>query len=226
MSAFRDCQQISSQCPIEATTYGYYPNLAGNTILCVVFGLCLILQLGFSIRGRTWTWLICLSLGCLFETLGYIGRLLMHSNPWNDSANRLQIVTLIIGPSFTAAGIDLTLKHLVLHFGQDASPLPAYLYTWLFIGIDVASILVQAAGGGLAAAGKTNAGLLDIGDKIIIAGIAVQVAQLAALGLMSIFYAWNAWRLGYVNKTTAKLRFFIAMVVIAYLAILTRCIFR
>ncbi|QIW99415.1 hypothetical protein AMS68_004933 [Peltaster fructicola] len=228
MSAFKDCTQISPQCPLEATTYGYYPNLAGNTILCVVFGLCLILQVAFSIRGRTWTWMVCLSCGCLFEVLGYIGRLLMHQNPWDDSANRLQIVTLIIGPSFTAAGIDLTLKHLVLHFGPDASPLPAYLYTWLFIGVDIVSILIQAAGGGLAASGKTNTKLLDAGNKIIIAGIAVQVAQLAALGLMSIYYAVNVRRLGYFNKITAskRLRFFMCMVTIAYVAVLTRCIYR
>src|ERR1700712_1995743 len=114
--SFRNCTSVTPQCPVEDTTYGYYPNLPGNIILCVVFGICTILQLGFSIKGRTWTWLIGLLVGCGLEFAGYIGRILMNSNPWADNAFRLQIITLVLGPSFIAGGIDLTLKHLVIYF--------------------------------------------------------------------------------------------------------------
>jgi hypothetical protein len=62
----------------------------------------------------------------------------------------MQIVCLILGPSFISGGIDLVLKYVVLTFGTQYSRIPARWYTWLFIGLDVFAILLQAAGGGLA----------------------------------------------------------------------------
>ncbi|KAI6713830.1 hypothetical protein JHW43_003587, partial [Diplocarpon mali] len=180
------------------------------------------------------TWLIGLFIGCGLEFAGYIGRILMHSNPWNDSGFRLQIVALILGPSFIAGGIDLTLKHLVIHFGPQYSLLRPALYTWVFIGLDAFSILMQAAGGGIAAAGdKDNASLLSTGNDLILAGIALQVAQLVAFGVVSLYYAFNVSRhrkarpSSAINTPTpAKLEYFMSMVAVAYVFILIRCIYR
>ncbi|PBP17647.1 hypothetical protein BUE80_DR011559 [Diplocarpon rosae] len=235
-----NCTHVTPQCPVEATTYGYYPNLPGNIVLCAPPPL----PVALSITAQIWsiltasspsrTWLIGLLTGCGLEFAGYIGRILMHSNPWNDSAFRLQIVALILGPSFIAGGIDLTLKHLVIHFGPQYSLLKPALYTWVFIGLDAFSILMQAAGGGIAAAANhDNASLLSTGNDLILAGIALQVAQLVAFGVVSLYYAFNVYRhrkaasLGTRDAPTpAKLEYFISMVAVAYVFILIRCIYR
>lgn len=231
MASYDTCTHITPQCPVSATTYGYYPNLPGNIILCVVYGLCAIIQLGLSIKGRTWTWLIALFIGCGLECAGYIGRILMHEKPWNSGAFKLQIVALIIAPSFVAAGIDLTLKHLVICFGPQYSLIKPALYTWLFISLDIFSILLQAAGGGMAASGDSNTTLLNIGNDVILAGICVQVAQLVAFGIVSAYYAWNVYRHRRSSsvsgrKIPAKLQFFMLMIVAAYTFVLIRCVYR
>ncbi|KKY23708.1 putative rta1 domain [Phaeomoniella chlamydospora] len=94
---------------------------------------------------------------------------------------------------FLAACIYLTLKHVTRHCGSQYSRLKPRLYTWLFIGGDFGSIVVQALGGGVAAAGgHAHPKVADIGDKIIIAGIALQLVVMTfAAALISEFY----WRL-------------------------------
>lgn len=164
MPGYRVCTEVSATCPVSATTYGYYPNLPANIIFTVVFGVTGILQLVLGLRYRTYTWMIGVTLGCLLEMAGYIGRLLMHQNPWSSSGFKLQVVALVLSPSFIAAGIDLTMKHVALTFGKELSRIQPRLYTWVFIGVDIFSIVVQAAGGGIAASGDVHPELLKAGD--------------------------------------------------------------
>ncbi|KAJ5618140.1 hypothetical protein N7537_003254 [Penicillium hordei] len=49
------------------------------------------------------------------EAAGYMGRILMHDNPWSTSGFRLQIFCLILAPTFIAAALDFFIasrKHL------------------------------------------------------------------------------------------------------------------
>lgn len=239
MSGYSRCTEVTPLCPVEATTYGYYPNFGGNLFFCIVFGILLVFQLGFGTYYRTWTWMFGLGIGCLFEFVGYIGRLLMNDNPWSSQAFKIQLVLLILGPSLISGGIDLTLKHIVIVFGRDLSRLPPALYTWLFIGLDIASIVIQAIGGGIAAAAtggdNSNQGLLDVGNNMLLAGIVVQVAQLVLFGIVSADYLRKLWvnRKGREMSPLAhqclqswKFKGFMVGLTIAYLTILTRCVYR
>jgi len=83
----------------------------------------------------------------------------------------------------------------------------------------------------MAASGDSNRKLLETGNNVILAGIAVQVAQLVAFGLVSAYYAWNVYRhrrLSSVNgsKIPAGLKFFMLMIVAAYFCVLIRCVYR
>jgi uncharacterized membrane protein len=86
------CESISPLCPVENTIYGYTPNLVANTFFAGFFGLALVAQLYFGIRHKTWTYMIAVGLGCLAECLGYVGRVLLHRNPWSDTGFTIQIV--------------------------------------------------------------------------------------------------------------------------------------
>lgn len=235
---YANCTSVTPSCPVSATTYGYAPNLGGNVFLCAVFGLCTLVQLALGIRYRTWTWMIGLSLGCAMETAGYVGRILMHFNAWNQGAFEDQIITLVLAPSFMAAGIDLVLKHVVHAFGAaHLSLIPPAAYPWTFISIDIAAILMQGAGGGVAAGASSSgdATKIDTGNDIIVAGLIVQVAQLAIFGVLSAVLAWRI----YANRATLvvdekapviargqRFWFFVGAVVLAYVCILIRCIYR
>ena len=153
----------------------------------------------------------------------------------------------MLSPSFVAGAIYLTTKHLVLYCGPQYSRLRAQLYPWVFIGCDLGSILLQAAGGGLAAgAGKSsNITLLDAGNGLIVAGIAFQVATMAVCGILVLDFLVR-FRKGQTiqNRPTEKPQksgyesdlgdgkkhrnfyIFSGAILLAYATVLIRCIYR
>ena len=141
------CTEVTPNCPIELTTYGYRPNLAVNSFFVGLFGLLCILQIVFGTSRRTWTYMLAVVIATFGETVGYGGRVMMHDNPWDRNGFKMQICCLVLAPSFLAAGIYLTLKHMVLYCGQEHSRLKARLYPWIFVGCDFGSICLQAIGG-------------------------------------------------------------------------------
>lgn len=68
-----NCLQISTLCPVDATIYGYYPNMGANAFFLALFASCFIVQLFLGIKYRTWTYLIGLGFGTAAEAIG------MHS---------------------------------------------------------------------------------------------------------------------------------------------------
>lgn len=170
------CESVGPQCPVEGTVYGYYPSLPWNGFFAAAFALAFILQVGLGIRYKTWTYMIGVGLGCLGETIGYIGRIQMHNNPYDNNGFTIQIVMLIFSPAFLAAGIYLTLKHIVINFGEQWSRLRPNWYTYIFIACDITSLILQSAGGALAAtADSSDQKALDAGTDIMIGGIIFQV---------------------------------------------------
>jgi hypothetical protein len=239
------CQEVSPECPVELTTYGYYPKLGVNAFLLAWFAILFFASVAIGVWSKTWTYTLALGGGTLLETLGYVGRVMMHNNPWNESAFEMQICCIILGPSFFAAAIYLTLKHFVLYCGPQYSILKPRLYPWVFVGCDFASIVLQAIGGGVASSGgsSNNMKIVNAGNNIIITGIAFQVATMSVCGLLVVSYLWRyrkarAVRHASVEKSAfehsksqgtvseRKLYFFGAMVVLAYVTILIRCIYR
>ncbi|KAF2767283.1 RTA1-domain-containing protein [Teratosphaeria nubilosa] len=229
------CTEVTPQCPVEATTYGYRPHLAGNIVLLVIFGICTIAQLILGIRYRLRAFTFAVSLGCLGEAIGYGGRLIMNKNPWSDNGFKIQICCLILSPSFLAAGIYLTLKHLVIYFGPEMSRIRPALYTWIFISCDAVSIIAQAAGGGVASAETVT--LVNVGDDIMIAGIAFQVATMFVCLCLAIDFGVQVFRKhGHRAARRAELdeaialpksfRFYAICCAIAFLTIFIRCIYR
>jgi hypothetical protein len=82
---------------------------------------------------------------------------------------------VIFAPSFLAAGIYLTLKHVVIQFGKEWSRLRPSWYTYIFIACDISSLAMQSAGGALAATADPGESIGDVGTNLMIAGIIWQV---------------------------------------------------
>ncbi|KAL8982424.1 MAG: hypothetical protein Q9177_005277 [Variospora cf. flavescens] len=229
---FENCTAVTDLCPIEATTYGYRPNLAANIFFLAVFALCGIIQLFQGLKWKTWTFMIAMTWGCLTEVLGYVGRLIMNNNPWSEVGFQIQICCLIIAPAFFAAAVYLTLKHLVLTLGSRYSRLPARWYTWIFIGCDIFSLVLQGAGGGLAASAKAQS-TQDIGSNIMLTGIVWQVVTLLLFAALAADFFLRANRNSADQTATAKeirqttkFSLFLAGLVLAYLTIFVRCAYR
>lgn len=143
-----------------------------------------------------------------------------------------------MGPAWLAMGIYLTLKHVVKAFGPQYSYLKPKYYTWLFIGGDCVSLSLQAAGGGLSAGANGNSNQLSIGSNIAIAGIIMQVVTLAIFAVLAGLFFFRrhlAQRKGAPEKgetpanpqlQTMRFKLFGGAVILAFLTIFTRCIYR
>lgn len=67
-------------CCLEQGTVRYLPTLGGNAAYAAIFALILVLQIGLGVRYRTWGFAVGMFAGLLLELLGYVGRIQMHSN--------------------------------------------------------------------------------------------------------------------------------------------------
>lgn len=137
-----------------------------------------------------------------------------------------------------AAGLYLTLKHIVLALGPEISRLPAKWYTWIFISCDALSIVIQAVGGGISAA-ASDADTLDVGNKLMIAGIGIQVATMAVCVVLASDFAFSLFRSGLYRKTGSGWErisayvnsrkgfyWYLTSFAAAFLFIFIRCIYR
>lgn len=198
-----------------------------------MFAILAIAQLGLGFKKRTYFYSIAIAFGCIGEAIGYGGRIIMHSNPYDDLGFTMQISCLIFAPAFVAAGIYLTLKHLVLAFGQERSRIQARWYTWIFITCDFISLLLQAIGGGMAGGAGDDEDVRDLGTNLMIAGIVWQVATLIAFASLVIDYvirtrfAWEAVD-PEAKALLAQKKFkgFIWAVIIAFVTVFLRCVYR
>ncbi|KAF1829406.1 RTA1-domain-containing protein [Decorospora gaudefroyi] len=228
------CVEVGpAPCTVERTLYGYYPSLGANAFFAAFFGICLLVQLVQGVRFKTWTFMIALVLGCLGEVIGYIGRLMMNHNPYDGIGFQMQICCLILAPALVSAGIYLTLKHIVINFGESWSRLPPVWYTRIFIAGDGLSLILQGAGGGIAATADRGSNMLDVGTNLMIAGVVLQVVVLACFGSLLTEYAVRTYRrrdqlspeaMTLFHKTS--FRCFIFALGTAYLGILIRCVYR
>ncbi|KAH5420885.1 hypothetical protein HBI25_186610 [Parastagonospora nodorum] len=227
-------QVIDGQlCTLEGTLYGYKPDLAANAFFAAFFAVCFFWQLYCGIRYRTWTFMIGLCLGCIGEAVGYGGRIMMYNDVFDNDAFIIQICCLIISPTFVSAGIYLTLKHIVINFGERWSRLPPVWYTRIFITGDIFSLVLQGAGGGLASTADSGSDLQDVGTNLMIAGVIFQVVILAFFGYFLTEYVVRTYRrrnqlsdesMALFHKKS--FRCFMGAIVVAYFCILVRCVYR
>ena len=158
---------------------------------------------------------------------------MLHSNPWSSTGFEIQICCLIIAPAFVAAGVYLTLKHITLEVGANFSRLQPRLYTWIFCLADLFSLIIQGAGGGIAATADHGSSLQNVGNDLMMTGIVWQVFTLLIFGGMVGDYALRV----YTNRSalessavklinTTRFKLFTGGLVLAYLTIFIRCVFR
>lgn len=160
----------------------------------------------------------------------------MDPNPWKSSAFQTQICCIIIAPTFICAAIYLTLKHVALALSPSLSRVHPRWYPRIFLPADLSCLIIQAIGGGVAAAAKRNQpDLAKNGNRTIVAGVVLQVIVLLAFGTMGTDYFLRVKKYMHSPEVAPeslrvwqdkKFRLFTYAVSGAYLAILTRCIYR
>jgi len=231
--SYSNCTEVNLECPVEATIYGYYPSLGGNAFFIAFFALFGAANLIIGLRYRTYTYALAMTLAGTAEAIGYVGRVILHSNPYSETGFDMQICCLIIAPAFNSAAIYLVLKHVTLCFGERWSRIKPRLYTYIFITGDLISLVLQAVGGAMAATAHDDRHQQDTGDNLMMAGISFQVVTLFFFGVAALDYLWRRRRASEPLSFEAagmmsslKFRCFALGLTAAFVAVFVRCVYR
>lgn len=180
--------------------YEYTPTEAGAVITCVLFALATITcitqfiiaisRAKYSSRNKVLT-VTPFILGGLFETVGYLGRILSLNDPTLLNPYIMQSLLLLVAPLLFAASIYMTLGHIIHELDADHySIIPLKWLTKIFVVGDILAFFVQAGGGGVIATSTSANSALSplLGSKIIIGGMFLQILSFGFfIMVMSIF---------------------------------------
>ncbi|KAN0111007.1 RTA1 domain containing protein [Hyaloscypha variabilis] len=177
-------------CAIDTSYYYYRVSLPANATFLALFSISLIAFIAtYAFTRRGWAFFFAMFAGVVLEIIGYIGRVMSWKNQWNQPGFVMQIVCLTIAPAFMAGGIYLCLRRIVYAFGPENSRIRPESYTRIFIPCDLLSLILQAAGGGLASSAGYSGTSPITGDDIMVAGLAFQVFTLAIFMALCLDFA-------------------------------------
>ncbi|RYN25625.1 hypothetical protein AA0112_g8439 [Alternaria arborescens] len=233
------CYYVTEACPIEYAYWGYRPSLSTNITFTALFGLSTIAFLAQGIASKKWLgFTIAMASGCALEAVGYVGRILAHQDMFAENPFLIQIICLTIAPAFLAAGIYLCLSRIVTTVGPQHSRIKPLSYPKIFIPCDFISLVLQAAGGGMASVSTHNGEDPEKGNNIMIAGLAFQVATLLLFILLAADFAWRTYcgrtSRGQISpdqqpailRRSWPFKAFLLALSVSTLCIFTRCVFR
>jgi hypothetical protein len=221
-------------CDLTLGAFDYIPDLGGNAFFVALFALFLVLNIFLGIRHKTWGYMAAMVLGLIGEIIGYLARIFLHGNIFDPTGNNflIYIVCLTIAPAFFAAAIYLCLGRIVVVYGESVSRFRPRTYTLIFCGCDILSLILQAAGGGMASSADTSDSV-QIGINVMIAGLGFQVFSLVVFSTMAIEYAvrvyrrpaeWNMTHSSLYNSK--RWHAFLLALLVATFTILVRSVFR
>ncbi|KAM5357029.1 hypothetical protein ACJZ2D_016689 [Fusarium nematophilum] len=190
-SPYDNCTEVSELCPIETTATGSVLSFGAAIFFISSFSLLLLLQAYFGIKARTWSFMTWFGIGTSLEILGHLARARLSRNPWSATSHVAQFMALLLAPTFIAAAISVTFKHLVIWYGPQWSVLRPSLYPWVFVGTEFLTIVMQFIGAFAMAAGATGGGnrmLSKLSEAMIVGGVAFQVVNMAICAALMLIY--------------------------------------
>ncbi|KAH7150275.1 RTA1 like protein-domain-containing protein [Dactylonectria estremocensis] len=153
--------------------YHYTPSLAAAIAAIIVFAVLTGYHVFLITRHRSW-YFTAFTLGGLFQTLGYAGRAWSHYDTTALGGYIMQAILILVAPALYAASIYMILARLIGAInGEPLSIIPVRWMTKIFVTGDVISFFLQGGGGGIQAGGTLD--LYNLGEKIIIVGLFVQI---------------------------------------------------
>jgi hypothetical protein len=80
ISVWPDANRKLETCLLEASILQYRPSIPANSAFIVVFGLIMIVHVLQGMKTYSWGPMASMVCGCVLEIVGYVGRILLHSN--------------------------------------------------------------------------------------------------------------------------------------------------
>lgn len=236
-------------CDVSDSPYGYRPALTGSAVFAAVSALCLVINGAVAARSTqrhaTAPFSVIATLACVLELLGWVDRMAGWTDPWAVYPLLQSKALLTIAPIFVTSSIYVCLAPMVRILGTEHSFIKPELYSPILLPLDGLALLLQIVGLGVGfqnvpytLSSQTSYAPNDVGAKIILAGLAVQLVTLVAAGLSLAFILLRAARsyrqygyttfhrdVGYV-PLTGRFRIFAGAVPSAMVVLFGRMCFR
>ncbi|KAI9730418.1 MAG: hypothetical protein M1834_005928 [Cirrosporium novae-zelandiae] len=166
--------------------YRYTPTLIPPIVTVTLFFSGAIFH-AFLVQRLRAKYFIPFVVGCSMEGLGYTGRIWSHYDKEGLPGYIIQSLLILIAPALFAASIYMVLGRIIgLVDGQQHSIIPLKWLTKVFVTGDSISFLAQALGGGIQSAGTLE--LLHAGEKIIVAGLFVQIFFFGVFVILAVMF--------------------------------------
>lgn len=135
---------------------------------------------------------IPLIVGCVVELAGYIGRCVSAHDQEAMGPYIEQSILLLIAPTLYAGSIYMIFGRMAhLLFAEKIMIMPARFNTAVFVCGDIASLFLQAAGGGLMASADSQ----ESGSNLVTAGLFVQIAFFGLFIINEFYFYFRVFRL-------------------------------
>ncbi|EFQ26196.1 sphingoid long-chain base transporter RSB1 [Colletotrichum graminicola] len=239
-----------STCDVSESPYGFRSSLTTSAIFATVSAVCLVINGAVAARSarrqHTATpFSVIVTLACVLEMLGWVDRMAGWRDPWAVYPFMQSKALLTVAPVLVTSSIYVCLAPMVRILGTEHSFVKPELYTVILLPLDGLALLLQVAG--LAVGFRNVPYTLASGDsyapdaagaRIVLAGLALQLATLVATGLFLASVLLRAARahhrygyttfhrdVGYV-PLTGRFRIFAGAVPSAMLVLFGRLCFR
>ncbi|KAL3471494.1 RTA1 like protein-domain-containing protein [Aspergillus californicus] len=206
--------------------YSYIPSLAAGIVFTVLFFLTAASHL-FRFCLARFSTSILLAIGAVIELVGWAARIWSSKCPYSDGGFKTQVTLLVIGPVFFTAAIYLFLSQLIRHYGDKFSLLKPKAYLWIFVSVDVLSLIIQAAGAGIASSqlGKPD-GNPKRGSNVVAGGMIFQIAAMTVFVALFAVFLKRLYGTVHASGIRRKDQTLIFAIIFSLVVIYVRNIFR
>ncbi|KAK8090538.1 hypothetical protein PG994_000043 [Apiospora phragmitis] len=208
-------------CPLEMSVTGYLPSLPVNIMFIALYAFAMVIHIMLGFHWRSWYFTLCCVTCTLSAIAGYVGRIFMHYNPFGFYPFLIQGVCLTIVPVFYCAGIYVTLAM--------AGSTPPFSCGFSSPA-DMLALTLQSAGAIISAVAEVGSDLVHTGEHISVIGLALQVFSIGVFVCLFLDFAVRFFRSpkGAPETTSydTRLRFFMAMILIALVLTTARSCYR
>ncbi|KIL92702.1 hypothetical protein FAVG1_03882 [Fusarium avenaceum] len=172
------------------SNYFFDPSFAANLAFCVLFGMTTLVHLVQAILfKKRFCWVVIM--GAAWETVAFAFKTLGSHHQQNIMYLTWGQILFLLSPLWINAFVYMAVARMVYFRmpGRELLGVKAIRMTLLFVCLDIFLFLVQGAGGSMLSNTDGDQNTIDIGMKVYMAGVALQlVVVLIFTGITAFFY--------------------------------------
>ncbi|TGZ78915.1 hypothetical protein EX30DRAFT_124370 [Ascodesmis nigricans] len=181
--------------PEDERVWEYKPNLPAALVFCIFWFITVIIHFIQMIQHRKW-YLSVLIMGSIWELIGFVLRVVSTYYPVEVKYYAPSMSFIVLAPVLIIAFYYMTVGRLILLFLPEKRVfrIPAHRITLLFLAGDIFSFLIQMVGTNLLVSSDPTASEFEMGQNILIAGLAVQTGVFLLFIILTIRFEHNYTR--------------------------------